>query len=248
MIVVSSSTVDAIRSKRVRLRVIELPVRYRRKLGEADKGARIPCPVKPNHVYTLQAASLYTERRQQAERQPHRKRAVLWLIDECSRPAKTVTITVLDITQTADQTTWIVRFLSGDQAVDDTPVFLGRGRDYTLVAAQAIDRLEVMTPFKADLERARERAREKRDEPASNGIAAARAAHGELKRAMLSMKARNRLRLIERETKRLAEELSVAAGATLSPSDRVQSQLPAEADGEHPPRDARSPVSLEPAA
>jgi hypothetical protein len=118
---VAPTTIEAIRSKRTRLRSIELPVKY----GKFNERKR--CPMKKGHVYPLGAKSEYTRWRRMAAEQPTRARGVLWLVDQCERPTRGVTITVTTITRDRDRDLWLISFVVGDQPLVDPPRFPASG-------------------------------------------------------------------------------------------------------------------------
>ena len=231
---------------RIRRRVLELPVQHGQRFGELKK-----CPMREGGVYTLQAAIPYARHRAVAERQPTRALGVLALIERCMNPAKTVTITVTEpVTRHEDR--WIVRFEKGDWAGQlDEDVYLSRDNDFTTIASRQAVRGDppLMTPFAAHLEHAREKAREKREQPYRSDMAAMRAAHRRMavRKHDMRITARKRLALIERETEKLASELSVEEDAILLSSDCAQSESPDKANVERPPIGTESLVSLEPA-
>jgi hypothetical protein len=244
VITVPQAEYDLIRNARIRKRLLVLPVRYGR---SGIPGARRPCPVREGCVYKLRAASPYEEIRRRAEEQPSRARAVLWLMDHCDQTVRTLTITITSVERQQDQ--WLVRFGMGDKATNDESVFMGRGRDYTLIASASIDKTApVMTPFAEDLQRAREKAREKRLSPQQEALARMRAETDLLLVAMTAMKDRNRLKLIRREIEKLDTKLSAERPVTISVSDRAESQWPVAVEDGPRPNGTDSVVSLESAA
>jgi hypothetical protein len=243
---VDPSLIDRING-RIRTRVLGLPVMHGRRFGELKK-----CPMREGGVYELQAAVPYSRHRAVAEEQPTVARGVLLLIECCMIPTKTVTITVTEpVTRKDDR--WIVHFEKGDwRAQSDKDVFLARQNDFTTIASRQTVRGDppLMTSFAKDLERARKKAEEKREQPNRSDMALIRAAQRRMavRKHDMRITARKRLALIERETEKLAVELSVDGDAILLASDRVESQSPLEANGERRPNDTESLVSLEPAA
>lgn len=203
------------------------------------------CPVQPGVAYQLRGRDRTVEEldlalrragepsvvdrylRARARPAPTRARAVTALLvamdpllDMLEPARRPFPITVVRVDQMPDH--WEVSFVLGDRAAHDEPVFLGRGRDYVMSASQSIDPdAAVLTPLAKDLEAARRKAAEKRLTPQEQTLARIRAEHETLRASMLSMKARNRLRQLERETARLAEQLALDAGATLSAEQRA---------------------------
>jgi hypothetical protein len=243
---VDPSVIDQINSK-IRRRVLELPVKQGSRFGELKK-----CPMREGGVYKLQAAIPYGKHRAIAEAQPTVARSVLLLIERCMTPAKTVMITVTEpVVRNGDR--WVVRFEKGDWSDQgDEDVYLCRDNDFTTIASRQTVKGDppLMTPFAKDLEHARKKAREKREQPYRSDMALLRAAQRRMavRKHDMQITARKRLALIERETEKLASELSVESDAILPVSDRVQSQSPDEANVERRPTDIESLVSLEPAA
>lgn len=147
---------------------------------------------------------------------------LLEMIEPARRP---LTITVLRVDPFEEH--WEVSFALGDRTAHDEPVFMGRGRDYTMSASRSIDpEASVLTPLAKDLAAARRKAAEKRLTPQEQALARLRAEHQTLRSSMLSMKARNRLRQLERDTAKLAEQVALDARATLSAEQRAQCQEP----------------------
>jgi hypothetical protein len=297
-VIVAQADLDAILDRKVRKRLLELPVRYG-KFGELKR-----CPMRVGGVYNLSAPIPFDRFLERAPGQPApatrrhepdncpackgagkiddvllgelglevqcpdcfgvgktgvlhyggsaRARSVLWLIDRCNRHySKPVTITVRDVERQGE--TWLVSFLKGDEAevFNDAPVYLASTGDFTTVASrQAVPGdPEYLPPFAEDLARARQKALEKRVEPHRTDLAAMRAAHKRMaeRKHTMAVAARRRLALIERETEKLAGELAIDSGATLSESDRAESQPPAEVEGERPPSGIGSDVRPSPA-
>jgi hypothetical protein len=251
-VIVAQAELDAILDRKVRKRLLELPVRYAPKLGDGDKGALRRCPMRVGGVYHLSAPVPYERYAARAGAQPNRARAVLWLIGICERHrSKPVTITVRSVERQGE--TWLVSFLRGDEAeaFNDSPLYLAGDGGFTMVASRQAVRgdPEYLAPFAEDLERARESAREKRIAPHREGLAAVHAAHKRLaeRKHTMQVRARRRLALIERETEKLVGELALDSGAILGESDRAESQSPADVEGERPPNGTRSDVRSAPA-
>lgn len=236
MVTVDQQTVEAIRSARLRLREITLPVRYGRLENAVgvSSAPRRPCPVRRGKPATLVARLPYREHRRQAEREPTRARAVLRLIDLCSAPRKTVQVTPTSVERVGE--TWLVRFVKGDQSTDSDPLFLSRSRDYTTVRDE-LDAGEVILPTAEARHHAHEKAREKRELPASNGAAALRLAHRKLalRRHTMTVNQRRQLDRTGKAIQKLADELALDSSGIFGESDRVQSPTPAELDGESKP-------------
>lgn len=269
--IVAQAELDAILNRKVRKRLLELPVRYRRKLGDSDNGALKPCPMRPGGVYRLRAPVPYERFMERAPEQPAsihhqpprpdpaheahpwvlhsggspRARSVLWLIGRCERhDEKPVTITVRSIERQGE--TWLVSFLRGDEAdmFDDSPVYLASDGGFTGIASrQAVPGdPEYLAPFAEDLARARADAREKRLTPAQEIVAKMRADADTCREVMVTVKAGNRARLIAKELARLAGEVALDSGATLAVSDCAACQAPVAVGDGTPPGGTGSDV------
>jgi hypothetical protein len=239
------------RIQRLHRTILQLPCR-RGRFGELKR-----CPLKPRGVYTLKPPVPYGQHRELAERKPTRKHAVVDLLYRCEQTVKTVKITVIDVQRQDDENgiavSWLIHFKKGDHADDfDRDIYLSRNNDFTMDASRQTVKGDApyLAPLADDLKRAREKATAKRTEPNRSDMALLRAAHRRLalRKHTMRVQARRRLALIERETEKLASELSVEDSAILPASDRVECELSAAAEDGHPPSDAESLVSLEPAA
>lgn len=245
--IVDHQIVREIVSARHRRRALTLPIR-RGSFGELKK-----CRMVRGGVYRLTERVPYRDCLTAAASEPTRARAVVRLLALCDRPRLTVTVTVVEQPVIADGV-WHVRFVRGDKAsvVRDDPVFLERGAGYTLQKSRALKgEPEVLTPFAEDLQRARSEALERRTTPNRDAVRRLNDAAGSLNKQMLSMKARNRVRLIEREAAKLAAELDMVpseAADTVPASACVERQASVKADDGSRPNSTRSVVSLEPSA
>lgn len=132
---ISPATFDAIVSRRFRRRLLEIPVR------RVD-GAMVRCPMVPGRTYTLRSFASADERRDVAELEPSRARAVLRFIGLADEPERTVDVTVREVIRSGD--VWLVRFMRGDwSGVLDQPRLLAArpglpGGDYTTNTARAV--------------------------------------------------------------------------------------------------------------
>jgi hypothetical protein len=208
MILVSLAEFDAIR--KLRVRTLELPMRYGSCFGERKR-----CPVRKGGVYGLGVRVPYEQYR---DLQPTRARSVLWLIDRCFEIPEPRRITVYDVHYESRLEKWIVRFVLGDHAgMLDEPVFLGRSEDYTLAKSQSLPGAgEVMGPSPKDVERARRVAKESRTRPVQASL---RRAIGEVRtcrESMTSMKMRALAKRTERNLlalEEMSEEAMIDSGA-----------------------------------
>ena len=240
--IVSETVIDQIGSK-VRRRVLELPVQ-RGKLGELRR-----CPLPVGTKETLRPRVPYDNHLVDARRQPTRARAVLALIDACLQPVRAQRITVTQVDRVGD--VWVVRFVKGEHPeLFDRDVYLARDNDFTFDASRQTVKGDppLCAPFAGDLERAREKALEKRVDPDLLVIRGVKDALSPLQQSLVAMKARNRLRLILKQMELLNGELSVGTSATILVSDRAAAECSAAVEGAGRPRGTESPVSLEPAA
>jgi hypothetical protein len=238
-VIVAQSQITQVHAAGKRQVVLSLPVRHGR-FGELKR-----CPVRKGAIYNLQPPVPYDRRRAQAEEQPTRARAVLWLIDRCQATVKSTPITVIENPERqGDQ--WLVRCVKGEHLeMFDRDVFLSRHNDFTMDASRQTVKGDppYTPPFAEDLERAREKAVERRT-PQLDALARMRADGETLRDAMLAMKDRNGLALLrraERELEKLAARLAVDGDGTLTMSDCAERQ-------DVRPNSTESPVPLEPAA
>jgi hypothetical protein len=285
---------DAILNRKVRKRVLELPVRHGR-LGELKR-----CPMRRGGVYHLKPPLPFDRFLERAPESPaptrrHEPaicstckgtgkvedilaaelgldvrcprcggvghlgvahyggspsaRSVLWLIGRVERwEPKPVTITVSHEPERQGDL-WLVSFLlfRGENAEDearkagdamrDEALFLSGDGGFTSAASrQAVPGdPPYCAPFAADLERAREAARQKRLTPAQTIVSRMKADAMTCRDVMISVKAANRARLIQKELEKLASEVGLDNGAMLSRSDRAACQAPVAAeDGTRP--------------
>lgn len=239
--IVAQAELDAILDRKIRKRVLELPVRHG-KLAELKR-----CPMHKGGVYHLKPPLPFDRFLKRAEQQQPRKEAVLWLIGRVERwEPKPVTITVSHEPKRQGDV-WFVRFLRGDhaEAFSDAPLYLAGDGGFTSVAShQAVPGdPEYLAPFAEDLKRAREAARQKRLSPAQTIVSRMEADAKTCRDVMISVKAGNRARLIQKELQKLAAEVGLDIGATLSRlsrSDRAASQAPVDAEDEPRPRGIES--------
>lgn len=113
-----------------------------------------------------------------------------------------------------DQRVQVVSFVLGDESAffrgTDTPVYLSKYRDYTIFASrQAVKGDPEVMLVPGSGERARVMALAERQAPQAQAITRLRDQVSELKQAMLGMKARSRMRLIERELGKILDEMPV---------------------------------------
>lgn len=231
-----------ITNPRIRQRTLTLPVR-RGEWKELKK-----CPVKRGGVYELAAATPYFAHMETAEAEPTRALAVIALIDLCSQPGKKLKITVLDVSREGEL--WTVRFEKGaniDQF--DTDLYLSRENDFTTSPSRQTVKGDppYTPPFAADLKRARDKAREKRDEPNRSTVAALRTAHRKaaMRNHELTVEAQRQLQRIEKAIDRFEGMLPGASGGTLTASVCAQGPEARELNADTEPS-TESDVSLQP--
>lgn len=211
--VISQQELDLILNPKIRRRTLAIPIK-RGPMGELKR------PPKQGGVHKLKVAVPYARYREECQSQPTRARAVLTLIARCDRPSKDVTITILtkpvrEIKDGVD--VWSFTFEKGDHAaLQDRPVYLAKTGDFTFTASrQAVPGdPEMLTPFTKDLERARQKALERRVSPERAMLKREAANAGELLRAMRSMKARELVRRAQRNyeaAERLLSEEDVSS-------------------------------------
>lgn len=208
--IVAEDTIRQIKSGRVKRRILTFGMRT------GIFGERKPCPLRFGGVYTLVPASPVGHKRRLAERDAWRAQAVLDFIDLCDGTRHTEKMLTVEVTVTGEPFegapgVWFVPIALGDlSGQKDRSLFLaGSGGDYTLTASrQSVPGdPEVMFPSDADLVKAHRRLSETRSRPASMAVQAMREKAETCRGVMTSMKTRNRLKLIERELARLAEEV-----------------------------------------
>lgn len=222
--IVAQADLDAILDRKIRKRLLELPVRHG-KFGELKR-----CPVRLGGEYPLFPPLPYERMLARAEAIQPRKHAVLWLIARVQRwEPKPVHITVSQPPEIQGEV-WLVRFIRGEEreAFDDSAVYLSADGGFTTVASrQAVPGdPEYLAPFAEDLKRAREDARKKRLTPAQEIVQRMQADAMRCRDVMVTVKAGNRARLIAKELAKLQAELGLDDRATVSVSDRVASQAP----------------------
>lgn len=223
MVTVDQQVVEAIRSARLRLREITLPVVY------GTQGERKHCPMREGKAVTLTARVPYAEYRARAERSPTRAQGVLDLIDVCLVPRKSVEVTPTSVQRDGD--VWRVRFLKGDQGIDDEDLFLGRARDYR-TGWDELGAGAVILPFGKELARARAKAREKRIVPELAGV---RRLAGELqtcRQVMTNMKAAT---LLKRAQRNLEAAERALLTETVIDSDAVAASAGSAGEADRPP-------------
>ncbi|HTZ63511.1 MAG TPA: hypothetical protein VMB51_05350 [Solirubrobacteraceae bacterium] len=223
MIAVDSQTVEAIRSARLRLREIDLPVIY------GSEGERKKCPLREGKPAVLVARVPYREHLARAQREPSRARAVLALIDACSARRLSVTVTPVEVTREGER--WHVRFVLGEHPSEE-PLFLSRSRDYTTVRDE-LDAGEVVLPSSKDMAKAQQKAREKREIPTANGAAALRLAHRKLalRRHAMTVQQRRQLSRVGKAIEKLHSELTLDSGGIFDLSGPQHPEA-AAADGD----------------
>lgn len=190
-------------------------------------------------VYHLKPPLPFDRFLARAEQQQPRKRAVLALIGRVERwEPKPIAITVSHEPERHGDV-WFVRFLRGDHAdmLDDSPLYLAGDGTFTSVASrQAVPGdPEYLAPLAEDLARAREAARQKRLTPAQEIVKRMKADAETCREVMISVKAGNRARLIQKQLKKLSDELALDDGATLVASDRAAAECSAAVEGEGQP-------------
>jgi hypothetical protein len=206
--IVTQQVIEQIQHPRFKRRTIRLPVI-----------PKVACPVRTGHVYKLQT------------RRGARSQLEITVTE--------VTRGILGALTTADarregfggvesamrawtrwygqpttrQPVWIVDFVKGDATARvnaDTPVYLSRYGDYTTHGyRQAVPGDPEACILPGAGESARVHAIAARQEPLSEALERAAREVGMLRESMLTMKARNRARLIEKELARLRAELPV---------------------------------------
>jgi hypothetical protein len=229
MIVVPQAELDAILDRKVRKRLLELPVRYGG-FGELKR-----CPTRVGKVERLVPPLPFDRLLARAEAREPRKHAVLWLIGRVERwEPKPVTITVREVERQGE--VWLVSFLRGEEAEifdDSLPYLSGDGGFTSIASRQAVPGdPPYCPPFAEDLERARENARKKRLTPAEELVSKMREDAKTCREVMAGVKARNRARLILKEIGKLADELALDSGATLVESDRAAAECPVAVEDE----------------
>jgi hypothetical protein len=161
--IVAQTELDQILDRKIRKRLLELPVRHG-KFGERKR-----CPVRLGQQVDLYPPIPFERMLARAEQRQPRKHAVVWLIGRVERwEPKPVTITVSQ-TPVIQGEVWLVRFIRGSEreAFDTSAVYLSADGGFTTVASrQAVPGdPEYLAPFAEDLARARLDAREKRLTP-----------------------------------------------------------------------------------
>lgn len=241
MITIAQSEMDLILNRKIRKRTLTLPVRH-----EAVRAARHPktgralaaavpasgvatkrCPVVVGGSYALQARpphERYDQWLAEAEAKPTRTQSVLWLIDRCEQPRKTIQITIHSVTREGDE--WLIAFSRDEEAelrdfmASGQPVFLGRNRDYT-TARDELGAGEVLTPFAEDLEKARQKAREGIVLPQREALKRAAAEAATCREVMRNMKARNLVKRAQRDLEAaeriLLSEAQINCGTSAAP-------------------------------
>ena len=116
------------------------------------------------------------------------------------------------------QLVWVVEFVRGDESewvMHDAPVYLSKIGDYTTIAGKQAVRgdPELCLPLPGVAESARVMAIARRQGPALGQINKATREVETLRDAMVTMRARNRAKLIERELTKLRGELPVTETA-----------------------------------
>ncbi len=212
--IVKQADLNLILNRRLRKRELRLPITYG-KLGERKK-----CPMRSGGVYILRAPAPYARYRTEAATQLGRARAVLWLIEQCERPTKTVLVTVLDTEYIDDA--YSVRFVLGDQrARFDHPRLLAARPgaphgDYVTSASRALtgtaDEVSAATQaiYAAEAANGRSEARNGlwRDERARLLNAVAEIRLEIAKQNVGSSTARRRLKTVEHNLRALVREIA----------------------------------------
>jgi hypothetical protein len=223
-VIVPQAQIDLILSRRIRQRTLHLPIRSG-KFGERKR-----CPARPGGVYRLKARVPWERYKAQAQAQPSAARAVLWLIDECERPTRSVTITVTAVEAAGG--TWAVHFVKGEHRdVVDRPIYLAKYGDYTMSASQQAVRgdPELMMPFHEDLANARKKALERRISPQQAQLRRAASEAETLQQSITNMKARILIKRAQRNYE-AAERLLLADRDVDSPVSAAVDGSPGEAD------------------
>jgi len=243
-VIVSQADLDAILDRKVRKRLLELPVRHG-KFGELKR-----CPTRVGKVERLYPPIPFERFLARAGEQPSHARSVLWLIDRVQRwDPKPTTITVRQVDRESE--TWIIHFIRGDEreAFDDTGVYLSADGGFTTVASrQSVPGdPEYLAPLAEDLARARLAAREKRLTPAQLLVSRMAADAERCRDVMVTVKAGNRANLIRKELFKLQAELALDSGAILDASDRAARQAPVDDQDEPRPSGTGSELRPSPA-
>lgn len=234
-----------ITNPRIRQRTLTLPVRY----GEWSELKK--CPMRRGGVYELTTPTPYSAHVESVGREPSRARAVCALIDLCSQPVKKTTITVVESPERQDEH-WVVKFEKGENLDQfDTDLYLSRDNDFTTSASRQTVKGDppYVPPLAADLKRARDKAREKRDEPNRSTMATLRAAHrkASMRNHELTVEAQRQLQRIGKAIDRFEEMLPGTSSGTLSVSVCAQGPEARELDADTEPS-TESDVPLQPAA
>jgi hypothetical protein len=234
LVIVDQQTVEAIRSARLRLREITLPVVY------GSQGERKRCPMREGKAVTLTARVPYAEHRARVERSPTRARAVLELIDLCAVPRKVIVVTPTSVQQDGSQ--WLIRFVKGDQSSDEPPLFCSPTRDYTTVS-DVLNAGEVVLPSAEAMAHARQKAREKRDLPTANGAAALKLAQRKLamRKHTMTVDQRRQLDRVGKAIEKLAAELALDSGGIFALSPVPSTQRPPQVMGDTASKGRGSP-------
>jgi hypothetical protein len=249
-LIVSEQDLRAIRSGKVRKRVLTIPVervgvrdaRHPRtgrvlRTSEQSSGTALrKCPMRKGATYSLRAAVPCARYRQLASAEPTRARSVLRLYDLCEHPTvKPVRITVIEAPERQDDV-WLVRFVVNEKAdehveVLDPPIFLAKYGDYTMSASrQAIPGdPEAQFPFAEDLENARQRAREGMIAPQRETLARLSAEIDSCARVMKAMKARQLVKRAQRNLE--AAERLLLSDASVDCAIRAAADGPQGEDG-----------------
>jgi hypothetical protein len=234
---------DLILNRRIRKRTLILPIRQ-----EAIRSARHPktgrvlarvgesvgtvtkqCPVAEGGSYDLQARpphERYDRWLQEAEGKPTRARAVLWLIERCEQPRKTIRITVRKVERRGEN--WIVTFSPDakeemrDLLAAGQPVFLARASGYT-TSHDEIGAGEVMARFPEDLARARKEAREGRGLHGREAAAKLQKEAETCRDIMATIKQQTRIKRAIKEIQLAEEEAAAEARDMLRASERAAS-------------------------
>lgn len=219
--IVPHSEFQLVANRRMRKRVLVLPVKFG-PLGERRRPPRV------GGVYDLKPASRYEEWKQRSRSEPTRARAVLWAIDRVLSEPKPIKVTVLAVDREGD--TWLVRIAKGDESDfvnQDRSVYIGRSADYTVSASHSLDPDAPVMLVPGAAERARVVALAARSQPHHGAVSRATHEIEGLRDAMLTMKARNRVRLIQRELAKLQAELPSGQALHCKPDPPSDPALPA---------------------
>jgi hypothetical protein len=225
--IVSQTEIDMIRTRHGKpaRRMMRLPVTY-----DAEAIKR-PCPMRMGYSYKLQTRDLSETQWVLVNATPYARRAGGMTLDEARhegyRTLDERMQALGDLGEPTGGNVWVIAFQPVDAPVSalDAPVFLSKVGDYTTLAGrQAVPGDPEACVIPGEGERARVMALAERQGPQLGAINRATREVESLRDSLMSMKARNRAKLIAKELAKLQAELPVGevvrSGAT--------SELPAE--------------------